>query len=162
MAVTPYKPRLGYSIGGRLQSNVGQGLLRGGTLQILSAITALVSVLVSSTVALFTIRMNREQARQKNISDLTTGILPRRLDALEAIWAGLFALESGTPIDTQDLDKIIRSSMWLPEEMRQTVLAPFINPNGTHDIRAIRTILYDQSGANLLDSAKTRVEGRGN
>jgi hypothetical protein len=37
---------------------------------LLSAVTALVSVVVSATVSLVTIRMNREMAREKSVADL--------------------------------------------------------------------------------------------
>jgi hypothetical protein len=126
---------------------------------VLAGITALVSVVLSATVSLFTIRMNREQAHQKGVAELAVGIMPRRLDALEAIWAGLFAIESAGRVENQELDKIIRSSIWLPPVTRELVLSPFIDPDGEHDIRAIRKVLHDESGTSLLDKARTNAEG---
>ena len=69
-------------------------------MQVLTSVTALVSVVLSATLAFVTTRTNIDLAKKKGISELALAILPRRLDALELTWSRLFDIESRGHIST--------------------------------------------------------------
>ena len=121
--------------------------------QVLTSVTALVSVVLSATLAFVTTRTNIDLAKKKGISELALAILPRRLDALELTWSRLFDIESSGHISTSELDRVIQASIWLPEYVRDEVLAVFLTTSSEVDIQRARSLVLEASGISYVEAA---------
>ena len=122
-------------------------------MQVLTSVTALVSVVLSATLAFVTTRTNIDLAKKKGISELALAILPRRLDALELTWSRLFDIESRGHISTSELDRVIQASIWLPEYVRDEVLAVFLTTSSEVDIQRARSLVLEASGISYVEAA---------
>lgn len=121
--------------------------------QVLTSVTALVSVVLSATLAFVTTRTNIDLAKKKGISELALAILPRRLDALELTWSRLFDIESRGHISSSELDRVIQASIWLPEYVRDEVLAVFLTTSSEVDIQRARSLVLEASGISYVEAA---------
>lgn len=133
------------------------------TAQIISAITALVSVLLSGTITAITLRRTRRESEDRRRHEYLMGILPRRLDALEMAWQLVFSREAGEELSDDAVSKLVSHSIWLPSGLRQSVTAIATDPTtlpNADQVHTLRLQLSQASGAAALDQLQSHLVER--
>lgn len=128
--------------------------------EVLTAVTALVSVVVSGILTIVSFRSASLAARRQHAVEMALAILPRRLDAVEGVWMSLFEKEAGGTLRQERIDGLIRSSVWFPSGLRERVLALLASPGlpDAQEFAAVRLAMMDIAGVSMMDQIRKDSE----
>jgi hypothetical protein len=116
-------------------------------------VTALVSVLASFVVAIFSLWTGTRDKKVAREHEFALSLLPRRLDAFETAWRALYELEQDGEVSETDLNLLIAGSLWLPEEVRDSTvrIAATKNPDSA-ELSRLRKQLAVKSGSRRMNT----------
>ena len=128
-------------------------------LSLLSAITALASVIVTGSIAVFTLQRSHKEANSQRRQQYLLAILPRRLDALENTWRMTYELESGMQLTQERSSQLVDASIWLPRDLKDELITVIAHPDklATQRLSSIRRQLEDASGAPHIDALQSTL-----
>ncbi len=83
---------------------------------------SIVSSIISYRAASIQLQKQLEDKEQDRQHQMYLAIVARRQQAIEDIWALIFNMERRGSLKEDELDKYIRSLMWLPSDLRSACL----------------------------------------
>lgn len=128
-------------------------------LNLLGALTGLVSVIVTGLVAFLTLQRAHKDASSRRSHEFLLAILPRRLNAFENTWRMIFELESGTLLTPEYTKQLVEVSIWLPRDLRDELITVIAHPDKltAPRVSSIRRQLEDSSGAAQIDALQSKL-----
>jgi hypothetical protein len=117
----------------------------------ITSVTALLAVLSSTAVALFSLQRAERAQRQAREQELALSVLPSRLAAFEVAWRAVYDIEEKGHLGEEQLQALISTSLWLPSEVRESVLRLASGVDGDADFSILRRDLVSASGSERLD-----------
>lgn len=128
-------------------------------MEMIAAVTSLVSVLISGTVAILTVRHAASESKRRRVQEFALAVMPRRLESIQMAWLLLFELEASREVPRARADRFIESSIWLPRELRSRLIEVLTRPSILTDevSGSLRAGLEAASGAILLQQSQDSI-----
>ena len=128
---------------------------------IVTGAIGLVAAVLSSTVAIVTIRHSKSENVSARRGQLALALMPRRLDSLEIAWRTVFSIEAGEQLAEGDLNNALMSTLWMPDDLRTQFIRILSSPNEPAAINSVRRALINASGGAEIDRAVSELRERG-
>lgn len=126
---------------------------------IIAALVALISATLSAAIALYTIRRSSIDRLESRTQEFALLLLPKRLAAYESLWRALILIEQQNAIDPRAADELVSSSIWLPSQLRNDLLAMVLDDLvDQQKVRKVRSGLLADAAIDRIDAATARLK----
>lgn len=125
---------------------------------VIAGVVALLSASLSAAVALYTIRRASVDRLDMRSQEFAMQLLPKRLDAYERLWGALIVIEQEGAVEPSIADDLVRSSIWLPQRLRNDLLSLLLSDTVDHEqVRNVRARLLSDAAIDRIEAATARL-----